>query len=52
MHATIIDACDLDAYRAWTTQRATPASIRGIPTPVWQSALGRRRRRPRHNTDG
>ena len=52
MHATIIDACDINAYRAWTTHRVTPAYMRGIPAWVWQSAICRRQQRPQLGTAG
>jgi len=42
---TIIDACDVAAYRAWRAQRTTPAYMRGMPTWVWQSAYRGRRHR-------
>ena len=40
---TIIDACDLAAYRAWSKRGVAPAYLRGVPTWVWQAALCRRR---------
>jgi hypothetical protein len=43
---TIIDACDVAAYRAWTSGRTSPSYMRGLPTWVWQSAYARRRHRP------
>ena len=47
MNTTIIDHCDVAAYRSWTNRRAAPAYLRGIPSWVWQSALCRRgQRRP------
>jgi hypothetical protein len=50
VNTTIIDTCDLAAYRSWTNRRgAAPAYMRGIPTWVWQSALCRRQHR-RHAT--
>ena len=39
MNTTIIDHCDVAAYRSWTNRRAAPAYLRGIPSWVWQSAL-------------
>ena len=44
MNTTIIDRGDLAAYRSWTNRRAAPAYMRGIPSWVWESALGRRER--------
>ena len=45
MNTTIIDHCDIAAYRAWTNRRVAPAYVRGIPSWVWQSALCRRGQR-------
>jgi hypothetical protein len=45
MSTTIIDRCDLAAYRSWTTRRAATAYMRGIPSWVWESALCRRQQR-------
>jgi hypothetical protein len=42
MSTTIIDRCDLAAYRSWTNRRVAPAYARGIPSWVWQTALCRR----------
>jgi hypothetical protein len=45
MNTTIIDGCDLAAYRSWTNRRVAPAYMRGIPSWVWASALCRRQQR-------
>ena len=45
MSTTIIDRCDIAAYREWTNRSRGPAYVRGIPAWVWQSALCRRQRR-------
>ena len=45
MYTTIIDTCDLAAYRSWTARRVAPAYMRGMPTWVWQSALCQRQHR-------
>ena len=45
MNTTIIDRCDLAAYRSWTNRRVAPAYVRGIPSWVWESALCRRQPR-------
>ena len=45
MTSTIIDTCDLAAYRAWTNRRVGPAYLRGVPTWVWRSALCRQPQR-------
>ena len=45
MYTTIIDTCDLAAYRSWTDRRVTPAYMRGMPTWVWKSALCQRQHR-------
>jgi hypothetical protein len=39
MNTTIIDHCDIAAYRRWTTRRVAPAYVRGLPSWVWESAL-------------
>ena len=48
MSTTIIDRCDLATYRSWTNRRVSTAYLRGIPSWVWESALGRRQQR-RHS---
>jgi hypothetical protein len=45
MNTTIIDPCDVAAYRSWTNHRVAPAYLRGIPSWVWQAALCRRQQR-------
>lgn len=45
MNITIIDRCDVDAYRSWTNRSVAPAYMRGIPSWVWSSALCRRQQR-------
>lgn len=44
MTTTLIDECNIAAYRSWLDRRVTPAYVRGIPGWVWQSALRRRQR--------
>ena len=47
MSITTIVTSDIAANRPATNRRAIPAYVRGIPAPVWQSALrhpGQRRR--------
>jgi hypothetical protein len=47
MSTTIIDRCDIAAYRSWTNRHVAPAYMRGIPSWVWEAALCRRgQRRP------
>jgi hypothetical protein len=45
MNTTILDRCDIAAYRSWSSRRVTPAYMRGMPSWVWTSALCRRRLR-------
>ena len=45
MHTTIIDRCDLAAYRSWVNRRSAPAYMRGIPSWVWASAMCRHQQR-------
>jgi hypothetical protein len=45
MHTTIIDRCDLAAYRSWVNRRGAPAYMRGIPSWVWASAMCRHQQR-------
>jgi hypothetical protein len=45
MSTTIIDRCDLAAYRSWTRRRVSTAYLRGIPSWVWESALCRGQQR-------
>lgn len=47
MNTTLINECNIAAYRSWLDRRVTPAYVRGIPSWVWQSALCRRQRAPR-----
>jgi hypothetical protein len=44
MNTTLIDECNIAAYRSWLDRRVAPAYVRGIPSWVWQSALRRRQR--------
>jgi len=44
MTTTLIDECNIAAYRSWLDRRVTPAYVRGIPSWVWQSALRCRQR--------
>ena len=46
MSTTIIDRCDIEAYRSWTNRRVAPAYMRGIPTWVWETALRRSHQGP------
>jgi hypothetical protein len=47
MSITTIVTSDIAANRPATNRRAIPAYVRGIPAPVWQSALRHRgQRRP------
>jgi hypothetical protein len=45
MNTTLVDRCDIAAYRSWLDRRVMPAYVRGIPSWVWQSALSSRQRR-------
>jgi len=37
--ASLVDQCNIDAYRTWRERRFAPAYMRGVPTWIWQSAM-------------
>lgn len=47
MSTTIVDRCDVAAYRSWTNRRLAPAYVRGLPSWVWMSAMRHRQQRSR-----
>ena len=36
---TLLDECNIDAYRTWRQRRIAPAYMRGVPTWIWQAAM-------------